>query len=181
MIAQKVAQRYTKALFQLTKSHEEMESVLLQAKTYLSLQEQHPQLKAILVAPQISKAEKMKVLTKVCKGKVDPHLLHFLLILLEKDRLEYLPEIVNEYEKSLRQKFGIVNVRIITSIPVDAEKKEKLKGKLEKSSGKKIELEEKTDPGIEGGGVLIFGNQILDNSVKGKLTRLKNHLYSHNY
>ena len=64
---------------------------------------------------------------------------------------------------------NIVKMTAITSVALKSEQREKLIGKLEEKSGKKVILSEKIDPSILGGIIVEYDNSRIDNSVKGKL------------
>ena len=60
-------------------------------------------------------------------------------------------------------------IRDRTSVALKSEQREKLIGKLEEKSGKKVILSEKIDPSILGGIIVEYDNSRIDNSVKGNL------------
>ena len=72
-------------------------------------------------------------------------------------------------EMCIRDSNNIVKMTAITSVALKSEQREKLIGKLEEKSGKKVILSEKIDPSILGGIIVEYDNSRIDNSVKGKL------------
>jgi F-type H+-transporting ATPase subunit delta len=179
MIAQKIAERYSKALMEMLKAEDRSEHFLKQLSELVALLQSHNEFYSIMSSPVVNKTVKFNILKKISDGKIEPELQHFLTFLIRKNRFIYLPEITHEFEENLLEKKGIIKVKMITSIEVEKHEREQLKSNLESSSGKKVILEEIIDPQIKGGGILIYGNRIFDNSIKSKLERLKYSLLSH--
>lgn len=155
---------YSKALFNLTHELEKVEEVVSVLKQFMPF----------FTSPHINQAVKGEVLKKSLQG--EPVILSFLLFLIEKRRFNWLPAIFQDYSRRIREKQGILQGQLITKEPVTAEQKEKLKIKLEKLLKKKVVIEEEVDPALIGGGKLVFGDKLVDFSVRAKLARLKQEL-----
>ncbi len=164
--------RYAKALFQLTASDEELERRCRDLNRLVAVLNRYP----FFFSPHISKENKEEALKKGLEEVEDKQLVSFLLLLVEKRRFNYLQEIVKAYSQMVREKLGQLKGRLVTAEPVEPSYIEKLKGKLEKQYGKKVFLEEETDPRLIGGGILTIGNRLADFSIKGKLEKLKREL-----
>jgi F-type H+-transporting ATPase subunit delta len=178
MIAGQVASRYSRALFKLAASKEELEKRQQDLEGVVSILQSLPKLGQFLSAPQISRVDKEKVLEKSLGSKLDPQLLHFMLFLLEKGRLKHLPEISRAYHRMVKESLGILEASLITAVPAEAKIKENLQKKLEIAYQKKIEMKEKTDPQIMGGVILVVANQVMDWSIRDRLSSLKDNLLS---
>jgi F-type H+-transporting ATPase subunit delta len=174
-MTQKAAGRYSKALFNLASSKQELEQQLSDLEQVVGLLDP---LMPFFYSPQISQKEKEAVLDKNLKGRFDDKLLSFLLFLLKKRRLKDLSDIVQDYRRLVREELGVLEVRVVTAVPLDRDIKEKLQVKLEKVYPKKIEIQEEVDPELIGGGMVIMGNQLIDFSIRDKLARLKESLLS---
>jgi len=62
---------------------------------------------------------------------------------------------------------------VTTAVALSGDQLEQLKEKLEKISGKKVLLKQKTDPDILGGVRVDLEGQLFDGSVKGRLSELR--------
>lgn len=178
MIIHQVAFRYSRALFQLADSDKELESLLNELKAIVDALNHSPQLMQFFSFPKISQKEKEELLKRSLGHLCSPKALQYLIFLLDKRRFKFLPEIVIEYERLVKTKLGILEVRLITATPLDAATKEKLKQKLERVSQKTIHIKEEVDPQLLGGGMLFIGNQMIDFSIRGKLNKMKSELLS---
>ena len=81
-------------------------------------------------------------------------------------------------KKLYNKKNNIENVTAITAVELSDELKAKLISKLEKESGKKIQLETKVDKEILGGIILRTENSQTDASVRARLDAIKAQLSS---
>jgi len=113
-------------------------------------------------------------------GKIDSQILNFLLLLIDKRRLDGLWDISKKYRQLVQKELGILNAHLITAVPIDVKLKEKVKSKLEQLYRKKIEIQESVNPQIIGGMILMVDNQMIDHSIKNRLYRLKQNLLEAN-
>ena len=176
MNIQALASHYSQALFKLASSKEQLKKHLSELEEVFALFEANPQLEQVLLAPSIDNQKKKKVLQDLLSDKVDNQLLHFLLLLIDKERFEYLSEIYTKYRRLTKQALDILVVQLITAVPVDLKVKEKLQNKLENIYRKSIEIKESVDSSIIGGMILIMNNQMIDNSIRRRLNDLNQSL-----
>ena len=173
MINPEIAKRYAVGLFYAALKHQVLDRVLEEQNSLASLLKEQPEFRSFLEVPQIQRKEKEELIKGIFLDKLHPVFYHFLLLLLNKHRLNYLIPITEEYEKLVKEHKGVIQAKITTAIPLEKSMVEKLKDKLEKKSGKKIEILLKVEPAIIGGITLILGNQIIDNSISHHLNQLK--------
>ena len=126
-----------------------------------------------LTAPQIRDEEKETVVKNIWSGKIENFLLNFLLFLLKKRRVQFFEQIALDFEKLYKEKLGIMEATLISVKKVEEKLQEKLISKLQKETGKKIQLLNKLDPVIIGGSILILANQVVDYSIRNRLNSLK--------
>jgi len=165
--------RYAKALFYLSSSHDELKQWLQKLQELIFIIFDHDKIKSFFLSPQVEKQEKEKILSKALKDKTEKKFLDFLSLLILNDRFSYLPEIAKIFKKLVEHTLGILEGSLITPKTLDKATFERLKLDLEKIYRKKVYLQEKSDPTLIGGGILMFGNRIIDFSIKNKLERLK--------
>ena len=172
----KVSFRYSNALFLLNGSNAQQEKRVDDLQEVVTFLQKQPNFEKLLLSPRIRKEEKGKLLKKIFSDKLDPDLLSFLLVLLEKGRLKNLPEIVEQYHEIVKRNLGIQEVRFISAVPLESEAKKQLQEKLEKYYQKNVEILDKIDPQIIGGAILIAGNKMLDYSIRDRIANLKENL-----
>lgn len=134
---------------------------------------------AYFTYPLVDWRQKTAILTKHLKDEIAPDLLHFLSLLLKKNRFGYFPEVVERFKQKVYEKQGIVEGRLVTPFPVDDETRKKLADKWAILLDKKILMQEAIDKGLIGGGIFMFGDRQIDFSLKGKLQQLRHNLRNH--
>ena len=75
------------------------------------------------------------------------------------------------------EKMGALKGYLTVAKPLANGVKEQLQKKLEKIYQKSVQIEEKVDPRLIGGGILRIGTQMADFSIRGKLDELEKDLY----
>jgi F-type H+-transporting ATPase subunit delta len=168
------AKRYAQAVFQLARAKNEVEKWRSELRT-IDDTLSDPQLQAILEDPKVHLDEKEKLASK-CLPDISKLPLNFTYLLIAKQMLGILKQIVSEYERMADAYEGLEHAKVITAVPLDKQDQEKLSGRLATLTGKKIVLETEVDPAIIGGFVARIGDQLIDGSARAKLEALKRKL-----
>lgn len=176
MISYAIAFRYAQALYKLPSSKEKLGSELT---SIVQMLKNTPQLLSFFQAPQIGEKDKEKMLTLVMTNCSEESLKTFLLFLVRKGRIQFLPEILATFNRILNEHSDTSRVKAITAFPMDAQTKQILVKKLEKTHQKKIIIDEEVKPEILGGLILILGTRMMDGSIQHRLTKLKETLLCH--
>ena len=168
------AKRHAQAVFQIASENngvEKWRSELKEIATTLK----DPQLRAILEDPKVHLSEKEKLISK-CLPELSQLALNFTYLLVAKQRLGILEQIVSEYERMADAHQGLEHARVVTALPIDRQEEVKLTEHLATITGKKIVLTTEVDPAIIGGFVARVGDKLIDGSTKAKLEALKRSL-----
>jgi F-type H+-transporting ATPase subunit delta len=173
MIESQVARRYATALFRTAKRIDQTDRILDDLKAIADLLRKDPNLKNFLEAPQILDQYKRELFTTAFKHLISEALFSFLVLVLEKHRIEYLLAMAKDYERLVKEDQGILQAHVITARALDPVFSNRLKEELEKSTDKRIEMILKIDPQIIGGIIVILGNKIIDRSIRHQLDELK--------
>ena len=172
----RIAHRYAHALFTLAIERGLVEIVASELFQLKSFSEKDSRLIGFLRAPQVASEHKVALIITLFTARLSQPLVSFLRLLVEKGRIGFLPEIASEFEKLLEDQKGIIRARITTAIPVSEGYKNSLREKLEKMSGKKIEIIHRIDKGIIGGIVVQLQYKVIDRSVRHELNSLRHDL-----
>lgn len=172
----KTALRYSKALFELDKSQSTLDRRLSYFKFLSDIIEYNPELMQFLQAPHIDVKEKKSILETILKNHDDPVFIQFIIYLAHARRISYLKSIGEEFHLMVDECLNYREVKIITAVPLDAKTENLLKQTLEDGHHKKVTITNQVDPNIIGGAILITNNEMLDNSVAGKLKKIKEDL-----
>ena len=176
METQQVAERYAHGLFELTQQLKNTEVVRQDFSDLATILKQDDSLIQFLAAPQIVDSDKTAVIAKVFKGKVADQLYHLLELLVAKRRTDFLAEIAAEYSRLYHDSKGIVETRLISALPLTAEEIGNIKARLNKLTGKTIEITIEVDADIIGGVIAFVGDKIIDCSIRHELRILREQL-----
>ena len=122
--------------------------------------------------PVVPAQTKHAVLGEPCPG-LPAEVANFLDILARRDRLALLPDTATLFRRLVNEHRGIEVVQVTTAVPLDDRQLELIAGRLSARTGKKVALETRVDPAIVGGVIAQFGDDVIDSSVRGRLSRLR--------
>ena len=164
-----IATTYAQALYSLVKEEGGEKIVLEQMNVLCEIFSQEPDYLRLLSAPNISKEARCAILDDSFRGKVHPYLLNFIKILTEKGYIRYFSDCCHAYRQQYNEENGILPVCAVSAVPLDETQKEKLIAKLEKITGRTVELTNRTDPSCLGGVRLDYDGKRVDGTIKNRL------------
>ncbi|MGH2465822.1 MAG: ATP synthase F1 subunit delta [Candidatus Limnocylindrales bacterium] len=104
--------------------------------------------------------------------------LNLLKLLVQRGRIEDLPQIAAEFRRLDNLRLGISPARVVSAAALEPAEVQALIARLEEMTGGSIELEQEVDPSLLGGLTVRVGDRLIDGSVRGRLERLRNQLVS---
>jgi F-type H+-transporting ATPase subunit delta len=170
------ASRYAKALLDVLYPNraEKGREQLLQFSSLLNDQDDA---RRILENPTVSAEKRKELLNKIGDAlTLDPPIRNFLGLLIERNRLDVLAEIVSTYEALLADKLGVVRARVTSALELDSRQRDQVITRLEALTGKKVRMEVSVDPSLIGGLVAQVGSTIYDGSIRQQLQAFRNSL-----
>jgi len=178
MIPRGLPKRYATALFNSAVKHNVAEEVRDDGASFEALFDADAEFRNYLLSPQVLGIEKKGILEKVLRGRVSDLFMNFLLLLIAKGRFNYVDEIIDAYHYLYEHAQGILEIQVMTAIPLDDDLQQQLKVKLESQTNVEIRLATRVDPSIVGGVVLKLEDKIIDGSIRHYLETLKRDLDS---
>ncbi len=173
MIEGSLSRRYAKALFELALEEHREEEIGQEIDWFVTAYTTSS-LPMVLNNPAFPPGSRKNIVVEVSRGlQLSPLVVHFLSLLLERDRLTYLPSIASRYRLLLDEKKGRVEARVLVPAPLEAAMLEGLRGELSRVSGKEVVLKEESDPGLVGGLVIQLEGKVYDGSVRTQLDKMK--------
>jgi len=131
-----------------------------------------PQVRALFGNPRVGPAELASLFLP--EGEAgDSQFAGFINLLADNQRLSALPEIAALFEQEKREAEKVLQVRVRSAAPIDANETAKLKDALKRRFGRDIELEQTIDPSVLGGAIIDAGDVVIDGSVRGRLHQLE--------
>src|SRR3954452_20223452 len=181
----RLATRYAKSLIGLAQERGELETTYKDMQFLQSICKSNPDFVALLRSPVVRADKKDAIITAITKDRISKLTATFTKLLTDKGREEDLPEIVNAFITQYNGINGIQKVKLTTAMPVSDDVKRNLLDKVKKSTGfDKVEMEAVVNPGIIGGFILEYNNNLVDASVSRDLKdiskQFQNNVYIRN-
>lgn len=176
MLAQEVARTYAQALFMSAKDKSLIDNGYVQMSELQKIVQGDPTLLNFLNAPHVLDEHKLALVRDVFSSRLPRLFVEFLVVLVNKNRANYLVEIIDEFIRLVEAEKGIGRVTVITALGLTDTEREQLRTQLTESLKLKIEFEEKTDQSIIGGMIVITHNEIIDGSIRHGLDLLEDKL-----
>jgi F-type H+-transporting ATPase subunit delta len=174
MIAGSLARRYARALLDIGISKGVYEQLGKDLDVLGALYSGSRDLTEALTNPVFPMARRRAVLESVLeRAAVSPITRNFLLLLLDRERMPYVPAIARELRLMVDERAGRVRAVVTSAAPLSAEHVASIQAALEKSSGKKVLLEKREDPSLLGGVVAKVGDVVYDGSVRTQLESMR--------
>jgi F-type H+-transporting ATPase subunit delta len=168
------AQRYATAAFNVAAEAGELDRWLA-ALDELARILRMPSARTVFTSPAVAGADKRGALDRVLPN-APPLLRNFLHILAERDRLDEVPGVAESLRELVNRQRGIVTAEVTTAVPIDAEQQRLLAQRLAaylQRGPQQVTIRTHVDPSIIGGVVARIGDQLIDDSVRGRLERLR--------
>jgi F-type H+-transporting ATPase subunit delta len=172
----KVAGRYAEALLISAKADAVLAGVAESFAAVLAVFDGNKDLAIFMDSPQVRTEEKKELLKTVFGTKIEPVLLNFFHLLLDRNRIGNTHDIGEVFAALVEEEQGIVRAQVVTAIALPDDLAAGLKAKLAALTGKSIILEKKTDPAVLGGVCVTMGDRVLDGTVRTNLDLLRKRL-----
>ena len=178
-LALKIAAPYARALYDFSIKKNIMHQITADFQNLDIFLNRTEELKSYLNNPLISLIAKREILTKLLKSQINSETFKFLLILVNRDRINLLQVIIDNYLKLVYQLASIKMIEVSTSFPFTNKQKNTLIKKLKViTKAREIRLIITVDSNLIGGFLIKTNSRVIDFTVKNQLQKLSNHLDS---
>ena len=181
-----VAARYARALQILTEKQAAkagrahiplLEQTLEELQGLAQLLAHGTRLGKFVLDPQISPADRRRVLEQGLAQRVLPSVRVFADLLLRKKRIALLEAIAHEFQAIVERAKGLERATVVSAVRLTDGERDRLHHELERFTGKKIVLESLVDASLVGGAYVRIGDRVIDRSVRSLLGSLAQQLY----
>ncbi len=175
MLKGAIARRYAAAIFDLARKQNTLDRTLADIQEIKRLFEIR-KLAYLLREPKISAQRKEAALRQGLTGRVLPTSLNLALLIVQRQLVDFMPNIAKELELLVLDYKNEAIAKVITATPMDETQQALIQQALQKQTGKKIVMQTSIDPSILGGVIARVGDQVIDGSVRYRLTALQQQL-----
>jgi F-type H+-transporting ATPase subunit delta len=168
-----IIEPYAEALKDLAIAEGLVDRVGEELAAVLKTVEDNSDLKAFLDSPTHSAQQKQDVVRRIFEREVHPSVFNFLMLLIDRKRINFFPAIVSHYQTLLRAMKQIVLADVTVAINLtDHQERSVVEQVRSMTEARYVELKVHLDPEILGGVIIKVGSQVFDASLRGQLRRI---------
>jgi F-type H+-transporting ATPase subunit delta len=168
-----IMEPYAEALMALASSQNMTEQIGSEAIGIQEALAASPELSAFLASPVYAKEQKKAVIRQLFDGKIHAYFLSFLLLLVDKQRIELVAGICDRYRALLRDLQKAVLAEVTSTVELNDAQRQSIVEQVKGMTGaQSVELQSILDPELIGGVVIKVGSQVIDASLRGQLRRI---------
>ncbi|MEQ8819376.1 MAG: ATP synthase F1 subunit delta [Sumerlaeia bacterium] len=167
---------YALALFGAAKGQGVLQDVAEQARELAQGLEATPAARVFLQGPHLPTDDKVAYVNKVAADRFPVLLKNFLLLLIRKNRMGIIIPVLKEVYRLYQQEQGMAQGSVTTPKPLSDDEKQRLQETLENYTGQKLNLHYVVNDKMIGGIVFKSGDLLIDSSLTGKLSKLREKL-----
>lgn len=169
-----VAERYAAAFFELAKEEGAIAPLETDLTTLETAVADSEDLRRLLNSPIIESDVKLSGV-KALLDKMGAHQLtqNLLAVLGQNNRLAALADVAAVFRRIAADDRGEVSAEAISARPLSDEQSKALRGQIESSVGKAVNLKTSVDATLLGGLIVKVGSRMIDSSLRTKLNRLQ--------
>lgn len=176
-LASKIAVPYARALFDFSVEKNIMHQITADFQNLEIFLDKTAELTSYLNNPVARKDAKREVLTKTLQSQVNTETFKFLMVLVDRDRINLLKSVIAKYLELVYETASIKMVEISTAFPFTKQQKTTLVQKLkELTNAREIRLIINVDSSLIGGFLIKTESKVIDFTVKNQLQKLAKHL-----
>ncbi len=173
MINNAIARRYAKALVQLGSENGLIDRFSQELAVVDQLFAGNAELRAAFGNPAFTTEQKKQIMKDLIAKLGSSELVaNFLLLLVDKNRVVCLSQIVETYGKLADEQSGVIRPVITSAFPLADTQVAAIKTAMEQKTGKKVLPQVSVDKSLVGGIVTQIGDIAYDSSVKTQLARI---------
>jgi F-type H+-transporting ATPase subunit delta len=176
-LTSKIAAPYARALFDFSVEKNIMHQITADFQNLDIFLAETPELLEYLNNPIVNQKVKSEILTKALKSQLNTETFKFLMVLVERDRINLLTTIIESYLELIYQTASIKMIEVSTASAFTNLQKDTLIQKLkELTNAREIRLVINVDPSLIGGFLIKTESKVIDFTVKNQLQQLAKHL-----
>lgn len=175
MVKGAIARRYAEAMFDIALKQHSLDRTLEDVQAIAQVFS-HRTLAYLLSEPKVSAQRKEATLRQFLGDKVQPISLNLALLVVERGLVEAMPRIARELNQLVLNYKNQAVAEVTTATRIDDAQMNQIKQALERRTGKTILVNSHVQPEILGGVIARVGDQVIDGSVRSRLSSLRHEL-----
>jgi F-type H+-transporting ATPase subunit delta len=172
----KISVRYSKALFEMSREKDILETVKTDMNFIGQCLNEIPELKLVLDSPVIKTSEKRSLFQKSLGENIHPVTLSFVNLIFTNRRETYLEPILHHFMYLYNKEIGIKPALLLSPTKLDPVLRDKIIHIVSQKLNIKMELQEQTEPDLLGGFIMRIDDYQIDASISSQLAKIKKEL-----
>jgi F-type H+-transporting ATPase subunit delta len=169
-----VSLQYANALADIAMEQGAVEPAARQLGEFAAAYAESPELQNYLDSPAVSPEDKRAVLEKIAaRIGASKMIRNFLFVVSDHRRSRDLPQIAEAFQSVVRERQGIADAKVFSSVPLSDGQKAELTKTLIGISGKTVEPSYFIEPELLGGVLVRVGDTIYDGSLRNRLAQMR--------
>lgn len=153
------------------------EEVQTQLDDFAAAWHESADLREVFLDPSFPAVQKVAILDKLnTRLKMSRQVRNFIAVLINHDRLEALDEVLADFRHEMNTRLNIAEVEVTTVRKLDHHERQSLEAQVAEMAKSAISAKFREDPSLVGGVIVKIGSTVYDDSVRGRLNRLKEQL-----
>lgn len=169
-----VESRYAEALIDISAQRNAVEAFQQELRWIVSVFNGYSDLKSFILSPEVDISVKKELIKNIFNGRVRVELVNFLMLLLDKGRVKYLPGILEEFDRLADERKNVLSMKIISAVPIEDWQIDRIKERYRDIyNAVSVKADTEIDRSLTGGVKVKIGDKVYDGTVKGRLEGLK--------
>lgn len=175
MLKGAIARRYAEAIFDIARKQNTIDRTLEDVQEIAKVFSNR-KVAYLMTEPKVPAKRKETAIRQALASKVLPTSLNLTLLVVQRELVEAMQNIANELEKLVLDYKNEAKAQVTTAAPMDEAQSNSVKQALERRTGKTILMQTRVQPEILGGVVARVGDQVIDGSIRYRLSALRRQL-----
>ncbi|MCP3065628.1 ATP synthase F1 subunit delta [Myxococcus sp. K38C18041901] len=178
MVNVSIARRYARALLDVSSEVGRIDAVAEQLTAFADILAKNPELTDVLNNPAYSRSQRGQVVEGVMKliPGLEPVLANTLRLLVDRNRLVYVPDIARVFRDMADARAGRVRGNVTSAAALPADTLAQLRQTLQQLTQRDVILETRVDPSLLGGVSAQVGSILYDGSLRTQLDQMRREL-----
>ncbi len=166
------SERYSRALFEVSKESNEIDKVESDIKNFQSLFNSSPEIKNFIKDPTQHISQQNEIINLLAdRLNFSKNLKNFFLLLIEKRRIFFVKKIFESFIRICAKNRGEIKASLISSKELSQSELNKINKELSESIKATLKFDFKVDKELIGGLKLQLGSYMIDTSIRNKLKK----------
>lgn len=171
-----IVERYVKTIFESAIEAGVFEDISNEFQKLNSYFESSSEWTEFLSNPIITPKKKLDILQKTICKDIPELMKRFLSLLIQKNRIEFLPQIAHRFQDFVDKHQGVVKGTVTSAKTISEKELKVLSNKFQKAKNLTFQFTNQIDPSLIGGFTIQIGDTVIDWSLKNKLEILRSRM-----